>query len=65
MCGILGISHDINKDAFLSGHTKNSFLVAFKESLSALDHRGPDGSGSELFFDKGVFLGHTRLAIQD
>lgn len=65
MCGIFGISHDINKDMFFSGHTKNSFLEAFKESMSVLDHRGPDGSGSKFFFDKGVFLGHTRLAIQD
>ena len=31
--------------------------------LSILSHRGPDSSG--LFEDDGIYLGHTRLAIQD
>src|SRR5689334_4943054 len=30
---------------------------------AALAHRGPDGNG--IFVDKGVALGHTRLAIID
>jgi len=31
--------------------------------LGALQHRGPDGTGS--FVDRGIALGHTRLAIID
>jgi asparagine synthase (glutamine-hydrolysing) len=49
MCGILG---SIGSE------------VLFKESdLGILAHRGPDSSA--FFSDGEVFLGHTRLAIQD
>jgi len=49
MCGILG---------------SIGSQVLFKESdLGILAHRGPDSNG--FFNDEKVFLGHTRLAIQD
>jgi asparagine synthase (glutamine-hydrolysing) len=54
MCGISGIIH------------KNGTPVADDEIRSMNDliaHRGPDGQG--FFFDKGVALGHRRLAIID
>jgi asparagine synthase (glutamine-hydrolysing) len=37
--------------------------IEVEELLSTISHRGPDSCGS---FDEGeVFLGHTRLSIQD
>ena len=49
MCGIVG------------GIRCGDFKTA--EVLNSLAHRGPDSSG--YFFDDQLFLGHTRLAIQD
>ena len=50
MCGIFGA---INSDS------KSKFL----HSLSLLRHRGPDNQ--EIYEDKNIFLGHTRLSIID
>jgi asparagine synthase (glutamine-hydrolysing) len=50
MCGIIGAIG--NSDSF-----KNS------SALKLISHRGPDSFGS--YFQNNVFLGHTRLSIQD
>jgi len=52
MCGILGqiLSQPTNKTDFF-------------ESLSQLNHRGPDDSG--VYFDDNIALGQTRLSIVD
>lgn len=50
MCGIVGGIGDFN-DAYV-----------FK-ALSSISHRGPDSSG--IFREGKLFLGHTRLSIQD
>ena len=49
MCGILG---------FIGSDVSDL-------DLSVLAHRGPDSSGQVFIDQKNVFLGHTRLAIQD
>lgn len=49
MCGIFGVV----------SYDKSEFA----ESLRLIKHRGPDSTG--CFQDPAVFLGHTRLAIQD
>jgi asparagine synthase (glutamine-hydrolysing) len=49
MCGILG---------FIGSDVSDI-------DLSILKHRGPDSSGHVFINEKNVFLGHTRLAIQD
>ena len=49
MCGIIGFI----------GSDVSDF------DLSVLTHRGPDSSGHIFIEDKNIFLGHTRLAIQD
>jgi asparagine synthase (glutamine-hydrolysing) len=49
MCGIIGSIGNIN--------------LQTSQILGSIDHRGPDSQG---FFQKDdVFLGHTRLSIQD
>lgn len=51
MCGIIGtINHQITQ-----------------ENVDLIAHRGPDSSGLEHFVqnENHIFLGHTRLAIQD
>ncbi len=59
MCGIAGIatnrSDNIQPEA------------AMKRMLGAIHHRGPDDLGSQIVSTKGgeVWLGNTRLAIQD
>ena len=65
MCGILGVSNSLIGNMASSIELENSFREFFAASLSLLDHRGPDASGVEAFPDTGVYLGHTRLAIQD
>ncbi len=52
MCGIAGFTNP--------GADARRILG---EMNAALAHRGPDGNG--IFVDKGVALGHTRLAIID
>ena len=49
MCGIIG------------GITRKNFSSELL--LKTIDHRGPDNNG--FFSDGNVFLGHTRLSIQD
>jgi asparagine synthase (glutamine-hydrolysing) len=65
MCGILGMSIDTRADIDAFEQFSEKFVCTFEESISLLSHRGPDASGSEYFPNEGVFLGHTRLAIQD
>ena len=52
MCGIIGISGDVDAEALKTG-------------LSSLTHRGPDDSG--IFIDEPahIALGHRRLSILD
>ena len=52
MCGIAGFT--------APGPDAEQVIAAMN---SALAHRGPDGQGS--FVDRGIALGHTRLAIID
>jgi asparagine synthase (glutamine-hydrolysing) len=33
--------------------------------LALLSHRGPDGEGTHIDYEKKIFLGHRRLAIRD
>jgi len=56
MCGIVG---------FLSKKRFTDLRDCFQMMVSALNHRGPDGSG--IFTDdvSGVGLGHCRLAVID
>lgn len=49
MCGIIGAIGNVNDNS--------------KNALSLIMHRGPDSSG--YFLQSNLFLGHTRLAIQD
>ena len=53
MCGIFGVaSKKINE-------------VKAQEANQFLKHRGPDSSGTYINQDLGVFIGFSRLAIQD
>ena len=52
MCGIAGFTNP--------GPDARPILAGMN---AALGHRGPDGDG--IFIDRGVALGHTRLAIID
>ena len=56
MCGIAGIWHLNNKNL------SEQKLKTFTDSLS---HRGPDGSGYQIFQDVHLGLGHRRLSILD
>ena len=56
MCGIAGI--------FSSGNSNNNFKN-LNDMVSNLYHRGPDDSGLWRDNEANIFLGHTRLAIQD
>ena len=60
MCGILGF---ISSDKYEKVFNK----VDFKKLLSLLDRRGPDHSDYIVLNKKStkIFLGHTRLSIQD
>ncbi|MER2556682.1 MAG: asparagine synthase (glutamine-hydrolyzing) [Candidatus Competibacter denitrificans] len=54
MCGICGIFER-------SGHPINPLLL--QKMISALRHRGPDGTGELI--NQGIGLGHRRLSIID
>lgn len=56
MCGIAGII-SLNSEKVTSHQ-----LERFTDSLA---HRGPDGSGYELFEDDQIGFGHRRLSILD
>ena len=53
-CGILGV-YAFNRNC--------PSLHKFKEALSLLSHRGPDGSGT--WCNQNILMGHTRLSIID
>ena len=65
MCGILGLSVGLGSEMIHSPELELEIGERFDMAVDMLSHRGPDGSGSKMFFDAGIFLGHTRLAIQD
>jgi asparagine synthase (glutamine-hydrolysing) len=52
MCGIIGISGQVNE-------------VKLQYGVDMLSHRGPDDSGKFIDKELGIGLGHTRLSIQD
>ena len=53
MCGIFGVaSKEINE-------------AKVQEANSLLEHRGPDSSGTYIDRSLGVFIGFSRLSIQD
>jgi asparagine synthase (glutamine-hydrolysing) len=56
MCGIAGII-SLNSEKVASPQ-----IMKFTDSLA---HRGPDGSGYELFEDDLIAFGHRRLSILD
>ncbi|WP_135081485.1 asparagine synthase (glutamine-hydrolyzing) [Terasakiella sp. SH-1] len=57
MCGILG-------EVLVSPAIENR-SQKYKDALSAISHRGPDGEGVWQTPDKTITLGHRRLAIID
>lgn len=54
MCGIAGIISP-NRNSTISAH----------DMCQALHHRGPDDYGLFVDFERGVYIGHKRLAIVD
>ena len=56
MCGVVGI-HDSRK--------VSHYKEIIHEMCRTLSHRGPDASGTAIFPESGLGLGHTRLAIID
>ncbi len=56
MCGIVGIWN-------LNGESLE--LNTLKKFIDSISHRGPDGSGYELFCNNTLGLGHRRLSILD
>lgn len=57
MCGIAG--------HFSANPLPESTPDLLEEQLRTIVHRGPDGNGHYIDRNKGVALGHTRLAIND
>lgn len=57
MCGIFG--------CFLRGPLTEADIALCREGTARLAHRGPDGQGEWMDRDRGVYLGHRRLAIID
>lgn len=57
MCGIAG--------HFSAQPLPESASENLEAQLKTLVHRGPDGNGAFVLREKGVALGHTRLAIND
>ncbi len=57
MCGIAG--------HFSANPLSESTPDILEGQLNTIVHRGPDGNGQFVLRDKGVALGHTRLAIND
>lgn len=58
MCGIAGI---LNSRGITTDQLDHEIL----QMISALEHRGPDDSGTWLDIDFGLALGHRRLSIID
>ena len=65
MCGILGFSGDYTSLPYVNDLTRDSFSDQFHGALSTLRNRGPDAEAVNFLWESKVFLGHTRLAIQD
>lgn len=61
LCGIAGIY--IFEDA-TSSYAEDAEKVV-REMTEALAHRGPDGAGEWSDPERGIYLGHRRLAIVD
>lgn len=59
MCGITGY---FDPNAHFASHEAGASLQAMTERLH---HRGPDADGVFRDPDKGVGLGHRRLAVLD
>jgi len=57
MCGIAG--------HFSAAPLPENTPDRLEEQLKTIVHRGPDGNGQFVLREKGVALGHTRLAIND
>lgn len=57
MCGIAG--------HFSANPLPETTPDILEGQLQTIVHRGPDGNGAYILRDKGVALGHTRLAIND
>ena len=57
MCGIAG--------HFTANPLPENTPDVLEAQLKTIMHRGPDGTGQFVLRDKGVALGHTRLAIND
>ncbi|MCW0234953.1 MAG: asparagine synthase (glutamine-hydrolyzing) [Ferrovibrio sp.] len=57
MCGVVGI--------FLNRPLRPDDVALGRAMQAALKYRGPDAEGEWQDQDAGVWLGHTRLAIQD
>lgn len=57
MCGIAG--------HFSAQPLPENASENLEAQLKTLVHRGPDGNGAFVLREKGVALGHTRLAIND
>lgn len=57
MCGVVGI--------FLNRSLRDSDIALGRALRAQLSHRGPNGDGEFADPGGGVWLGHTRLAIQD
>jgi len=57
MCGIAG--------HFSATPLPENTPDLLEDQLRTIVHRGPDGNGHYIDRDKGVALGHTRLAIND
>ena len=56
MCGFFGI---------FSPNILNFDKIKLESLTNLLNHRGPDNTGYWNNTKQGVFLGHTRLSIQD
>ena len=57
MCGIFAL--------LLNRPLSDSDIDLGRRGTGALHHRGPDGEGEWFDREKGVYLGHRRLAIID
>lgn len=55
MCGICGVA----------GVSTAALPGAIEAMTRVLAHRGPDGSGTEVFAGQGLALGHRRLSVID
>jgi asparagine synthase (glutamine-hydrolysing) len=59
MCGIAGIYN------FSAGRDRRPLQATLDAMTGTLAHRGPDSSGAWIDANRGVGLGHRRLAIRD